>query len=58
MICHSVDQIETQAGRRSPKKAVEQIAAEIKPFDAADFRAKEVRERASEPEEPDTEEEG
>jgi len=25
------------------------MAAEIKPFDAADFRAKEVRDRASEP---------
>jgi hypothetical protein len=38
-------------------KAVEQIVAEIKPFDAADFQAKEIRDRASqtgdsEPEEP------
>ena len=35
--------------------AIEQIAAEIKAFDAADFRAKEVRDRASEPDdaEPD-----
>jgi hypothetical protein len=32
-------------------EAIEQTAAEIKPFDAADFRAKEVRERASEPDE-------
>jgi hypothetical protein len=30
-------------------KAIEEIAAEIKPFDSADFRANEVRERASEP---------
>jgi hypothetical protein len=30
------------------KEAVEQITAEIKPFDAADFRAQEVRERVSE----------
>jgi hypothetical protein len=34
------------------KDAVEQIASENKPFDAADFRAKEIQER-SEPEEPD-----
>jgi hypothetical protein len=41
------------------KEAVEQITKEIKPFDAADFRAREVRERSeaddSEPEEPDAE---
>jgi phage terminase Nu1 subunit (DNA packaging protein) len=38
-------------------EAIEQIAAEIKPFDAADFRAKEVRDRSSEPDgaEPDEE---
>jgi hypothetical protein len=28
------------------KEAVEQITKEIKPFDAADFRAREVRERS------------
>jgi hypothetical protein len=41
-------------------EAVDQIAEEIEPFDAADFRAQEVRERLSapndtEPEEPDAE---
>jgi phage terminase Nu1 subunit (DNA packaging protein) len=37
------------------KEAVEQITEEIKPFDAADFRAQEVQERLSEPDdtEPD-----
>jgi hypothetical protein len=37
--------------------AIEQIAAEIKPFDAADFRAKDVQDRSSEPDgaEPDEE---
>jgi phage terminase Nu1 subunit (DNA packaging protein) len=37
-------------------EAVEQIAAEIKPFDAADFRAKVVQDRASEPDDSETEE--
>ncbi len=30
-------------------EAVEPIIAEIKPFDAADFRAREVQDRTSEP---------
>jgi phage terminase Nu1 subunit (DNA packaging protein) len=37
-------------------EAVEQIAAEIKPFDASDFRAKEVRDRANEPDDSEPEE--
>lgn len=37
-------------------EAVEQIAVEIKPFDAADFRAKEVQDRASEPDDIEPEE--
>jgi ASC-1-like (ASCH) protein len=37
-------------------KAIEQIAAELRPFDAADFRAKEVRDRASEPDDSEPEE--
>jgi hypothetical protein len=36
--------------------AVEQIAEEIEPFDAADFRAQEVRERVSEPDDSEPEE--
>lgn len=30
-------------------KAIEEVGAEIKPFEAADFRAMEVRERADDP---------
>jgi phage terminase Nu1 subunit (DNA packaging protein) len=40
------------------REAVEQVTAEIKPFDAADFRAREVRNRASEPDDGEPEEEG
>jgi hypothetical protein len=47
------------AGPRAIKdltKAVEQIVAEIKPFDAADFQAKEIRDRASQPGDSEPEE--
>lgn len=38
------------------KETVDQIAEELKPFDAADFRAREVRERVSEPDDAEPEE--